>query len=280
MEQGYSGREWNKITLQDELTGHIHTEWAGQPVCVYETIDSTNVACAALAQEGAAHGTLVAANEQTAGRGRRGRSWESPGGNQLYFSLLLRPDLAPEKAPMLTLVMALAVAEAVRETTGLPAEIKWPNDLVVQGKKVCGILTEMRLDNTRKHGIDSVIVGVGVNVGARDFAAELADKATSLEQECGTAQDRGVLLGAILQAFERLYAAFVAAGDLSALQEQYNAYLVNLGRDVTVLDPQGTYNGIAEGITTTGELLVRLPDASTRTVFAGEVSVRGIYGYV
>jgi len=266
-------------SLTNELTGSICTGWAGQPVCVYETIDSTNAECTRLSKEGAIHGTVIVADMQTAGRGRRGRSWESPAGDNLYFSLLLKPELVPEKAPMLTLVMAVAVARAINQITGQNADIKWPNDLVMQGRKVCGILTEMRMEQTC---IDHVVIGVGINVRDRSFSEELKDKATSLEAVCNMEEpiSRKELLEAVLKAFEDLYDDFVAAGDLTALQDTYNSLLVNRNREVTVLDPQGNYNGIARGITSTGELIVELPDGTYKEVFAGEVSVRGIYGYV
>ena len=275
-----SNRDINKITesgLQDELTGSICTRWAGQPVCVYESIDSTNAECARLSKKGANHGTVVMADKQTAGRGRRGRSWESPAGENLYFSLLLKPDMAPDRAPMLTLVMAMAVAEAIQHITGTCAAIKWPNDLVMNGKKVCGILTEMGMEQGR---IGHVVIGVGINVRDRIFSGELQYKATSLESVCGQCIDRRELLRGILEAFEGMYEAFAAAGDLTPLLDTYNGLLVNLGREVTVLDPQGAYNGVARGITATGELVVELPDGARKEVFAGEVSVRGIYGYV
>lgn len=280
------------LKLQDELTGHICTKWAGQPVCVYESIDSTNAEITRLAVKGAAHGTVVMADNQTAGRGRRGRSWESPSGDNLYFSLLLRPEVTPDKAPMLTLVMAVAAARAVSELTGHEAGIKWPNDLVMDGRKVCGILTEMRMrtgganhtaanqQETCLQLIDHVVIGVGINISEQVFPEELQDKATSLETICGQSVSRGKLLGAVLEAFEGLYEAFVAAGDLRPILDTYNGLLVNLDREVTVLDPQGAYSGIARGITNTGELVVELEDGLRKEVFAGEVSVRGIYGYV
>ena len=270
----------NKSSMQSELTGHIRTRWAGQPVCVYESIDSTNAEAARLAEKGAVHGTVVTADTQTAGRGRRGRSWESPAGDNLYFSLLLRPDIAADKAPMLTLVMAVATARAIEGMTEQETGIKWPNDLVMNKKKVCGILTEMRMLQSK---IDHVIIGVGINVRDRIFSEELQDKATSLEAECRD-HDKNIsgelLLAMILEEFESLYEAFVDAGNLTPLLDTYNQMLINKDREVTVLDPQGAYNAVARGITATGELVVELPDGTSREVFAGEVSVRGIYGYV
>lgn len=269
----------DKESLQSELTGNISTKWAGQPVCVYESIDSTNLEAARLSRDGAAHGTVVVAQTQTAGRGRRGRSWESPKGSNLYFSLLLRPKIQPVKAPMLTLVMAVALARAIRGKTGCDVGIKWPNDLVANGKKLCGILTEMHLQKLSP-AIEDVIIGVGINVSACDWPEELQEKATSLECVCGRLISPGELLAEAMLSFEELYEEFILAGDLIPFMEAYNSLLVNRGREVCVLDPKGEYKGIAKGITPTGELVVETADGTCREVFAGEVSVRGIYGYV
>lgn len=269
----------NKSDFTNELTGSLCTRWAGQPVCVYESIDSTNAECTRLKQAGAKHGTVAMAETQTAGRGRRGRSWDSPAGANLYFSLLLTPDIAPDKAPMLTLIMAVAVARGIHALTGQKADIKWPNDLVMEGRKVCGILTEMRMNQGL---IDHVVIGVGVNVKDRVFPEELKDKATALETVCslGNCPKPLKLLESVLKAFEDLYEEFMAAENLKPVLAEYNSLLINFDREVTVLDPQGAYNGIARGITDTGELIVELPDGERREVFAGEVSVWGIYGYV
>ena len=269
----------DKEFLQNELTGNISTKWAGQPVCVYESIDSTNLEAARLSKNGAGHGTVVVAQTQTAGRGRRGRSWESPKGSNLYFSLLLRPKTEPVKAPMLTLVMAVALARAINQTAGCDVGIKWPNDLVADGRKLCGVLTEMHLQK-EKPAIEDVIIGVGINVSDCEWPEELRDKATSLERVCGRLIAPGKLWAQTMLIFEELYEEFILAGDLTPIMETYNGLLVNLGREVTVLDPKGDYRGVAVGITPTGELVVETADGERREVFAGEVSVRGIYGYV
>ena len=146
-------------------------------VCLHST-DSTNAHAKRLAEEGAVHGTLVVANAQTAGRGRKGRVWQSPPGKNLYFSLLLREGILPQKAAMLTLVMGLSVQEAITKHCGAETAIKWPNDIVLGDKKLAGILTEMHFD---ENSIPYVIIGTGVNIKPQDFPAELADKATYLE---------------------------------------------------------------------------------------------------
>ncbi len=271
------GESTGEIYSRNELASRMQTEWAGHPVYFYESIGSTNVQARQLAEEGAPHGTLVVADKQTAGRGRRGHSWISIPGANIYFTLLLRPDFAPDRAPMLTLVMAYALARAIMRETGTEVGIKWPNDIVIDGKKACGILTEMSVE---QNDIQHVVIGVGINVREQEFAPEIAATATSLDAAAGVKVDRSKLLAAVMQAFEEDYGDFAGAQSLAPLKNSYDALLVNRDREVCVLDPAGEYRGTARGITDTGELMVELPDGSVREVFAGEVSVRGIYGYV
>lgn len=242
----------------------------------YETIDSTNIEVRRYSKAGAESGLVVTSRKQTAGKGRRGRSWESPADENLYFSILLRPKLAPEKAPMLTLLMAYSVAKALQKKN-INIEIKWPNDLVLSKKKICGILTEMNLAEGQ---VEDVIVGVGLNVNTMRFSEELDDKATSLIIELGRKLECGELLGWILEEFEERYHQFLEVQDLSFLHEDYNGMLINRNREVLVLEPGNEYQAEALGINELGELLVKKADGSIEAVFAGEVSVRGIYGYV
>lgn len=278
---------------EEALRKQIHTRWAGRQVRFFEEIDSTNLQAKREADAGAAHGLLFAANQQTAGRGRRGRSWSSPADTNIYFSLLLRPEFSPDKASMLTIVMAYAAAKGLEKTFGediwqmcsgkkqeagqISSGIKWPNDLVLNGKKVCGILTEMGMEQNR---MKYVIIGCGMNAGAQEFAPELADKATTLEKELGRKAERAELVGNIMAAFEEAYEIFAEEASLKRIQAQYNRLLVNRDREVCVLDPAGAYRGTAKGIDDAGELLVELADGTVQKVYAGEVSVRGIYGYV
>ena len=241
-----------------------------------EEIDSTNLEAGRLADE-IFHGTVLVAERQTAGRGRRGRSWLSESEENLYFSLLLKPTFAPEQASMLTLLMAQAVAEAIDEVCGCDCRIKWPNDIVLNGKKVCGILTEMK---PGANGIQHVIVGVGVNVNQTAFVGEGLLYAGSLRGELGIEVNRDKLLDGILEHFNGLYEAFCQSGSLKPMQEAYEAKLANLGKEVKVLDPKGEYQGIALGINDKGELLVQKADGTVEEVYAGEVSVRGLWGYV
>lgn len=242
----------------------------------FPEIDSTNLEVKRRAEAGAEAPLLVAADTQTAGRGRRGRTWISPPGNDIYMSLLLRPPIRPEHASMLTIVAALAVAGGIREETGLEAGIKWPNDAVVNGKKICGILTEMSTDMEE---ISYVVPGIGINVNSEVFSPGIAATATSLKLCLGRTVKRAGIIAAVIRCFAEYYRIFLRTEDLSGLKELYESMLVNLDREVLVLDPGGEYRGIARGITSSGELRVEREDGTETAVLSGEVSVRGVYGY-
>lgn len=251
---------------------------------VYDSIDSTNQQALRLAENEGANLApfLVLAKKQTAGKGRAGRQWESEE-RGLYFSLYLRPAVQVDKASMLTLVMAVAVAKALAKCVEsqivdreLTLGIKWPNDLVLNSKKIVGILTELRLDN-KGYG---VVIGVGVNTNQETFPKELDDKASSIKRELGISILEEDLLKYIEEFFLQEYTIFEKEGSLFFLQKTYESLLVNKGKEVRVLDPKGEYQGIAKGIDETGQLLVEVQNGEVRRVYAGEVSVRGLYGYV
>lgn len=275
--KGYLLVQEDEVFGQNELESRMQTKWAGRPVTFYSQVNSTNLQAKLDAENGAEQGALVVADMQTAGRGRRGRSWCSPAGTNVYFTLLLKPEYAADKASAVTLVMAMAVAEGIRETCGVEAGIKWPNDIVIDGRKACGILTEMSVERDYIH---YVVIGVGVNVGLQEFAPEVVATATSLQQECGRKVPRAALTANIMKAFEKYYETFLETQDMTGLLEDYNKLLVNRGREVRVLDPKGEFTGISRGINRTGELLVKRSDGTVEPVYAGEVSVRGIYGYI
>ena len=243
----------------------------------YKETDSTNLRAKEAGNKGVSVDTLFIADKQTAGVGRRGRSWESPEGENIYMSLLLKPDMEPSKAPMLTLVMAVAVAEGIKKVCEIDTQIKWPNDIVLNKKKVCGILTEMALDGTE---IKYVVIGVGINVNQKTFSEELSDKATSLSLEFSQEFDRKTIISAVLDEFYQYYDGFLRAGDLSYLQERYNQMLVNRDAEVVIHEPGNEYIAHAIGINEQGELVVETKDGVQHTIYAGEVSVRGVYGYV
>lgn len=275
--KGYLLVQEDEVFGQNELESRMQTKWAGHPVTFYSQINSTNLQAKLDAENGAGQGALVVADMQTAGRGRRGRSWCSPAGTNVYFTLLLKPEYTADKASAVTLVMAMAVAEGIRETCGTEPGIKWPNDIVIDGKKACGILTEMSVERDFIH---YVVIGVGVNVGLQEFVPEVAATATSLQQECGRRVPRAALTANIMKAFEKYYETFLETLDMSGLLEDYNRLLVNRGKEVRVLDPKGEFTGISRGINRLGELLVERSDGNVEPVYAGEVSVRGIYGYI
>ena len=270
-EEIVTGSIYNETTIADQ----IHTKWAGKTVHFARETDSTNLWIKRLAKEGASEGTLALAEFQSAGRGRLGRSWEVPEGTSVMMSILLRPKFEPQYAPTLTLVMGMAVAKAVKNL-GFDVSIKWPNDVVVSHKKICGILTEM---GVRAGKIDYAVIGVGINVNIKEFPEEMADKATSLYLESGKEFDRSQIPGLVMEAFEKYYEKFAATCDLSGLKEEYESILANYNQPVRVLAKE-PYEGVARGITDGGELLVEKTDGTIVAVSAGEVSVRGLYSYV
>lgn len=274
--RGYRIIDGPDVMTAEEVESLLDTEWAGKPVVYYPETDSTNIRIRHLGDEGAPHGTLAVADRQTAGRGRRGRTWESPGGSCIYMSILLRPDLAPEKAPMLTLVMACGVAEGIMDCADVKVQIKWPNDIIVSGKKLAGILTEM---STQVDYINHVTVGVGINVNVQNFPEEI-QTATSLLSETGTQTKRAPVIAAVMKHFEENYKIFMQTEDMSGLMEKYSSLLVNQGREVLILEKDAEYKAYAEGINQKGELVIRREDGTVENICAGEVSVRGVYGYV
>lgn len=274
--RGYRLLEVPDILSETELKSIRRTEWAGEEIFCFPVVDSTNTKAKQLAEEGCPAGALVVAERQEAGKGRRGRDWDSSAGSGIYMTLVLRPDIRPDNASMLTLVAALAVSVAIENRAGVSAGIKWPNDIVLNGKKVCGILTEM---SAQSDYVNHIVVGIGINVHNEAFPEELAQTATSLWRETGMHCNRAALIGEVLWQFEHFYKIYLLTQDLSALAEEYNSRLVNLHRKVNVLDPEKPFEGIAVGITPRGELIVDT-DEGSKLVSAGEVSVRGIYGYV
>lgn len=251
----------------------LTTAFMGRKVIYYRSIDSTNDVARELAVWGAPEGTLVIADEQTAGKGRLGRRWLAPPGTSLLMSLLFRPHfLAPYQAQRLTMICSLAVVEVIEAVTGLSAAIKWPNDIVVRGKKAGGILTELRATSER---LDYAVVGLGLNVNL-DFSSveamwELAATATSLSQELGREVSRLTLLWGILENVEDRYRR-LRAGELP--HGEWASRLVTLHNHVTVDTPQGTVEGWAEDVDADGALILRTDCGERQRVLAGDVTLR------
>ena len=261
---------------QETILKKIRTKWAGKTVHFAKETDATNEWIKRLSQDGAPHGTLAVAEFQSAGKGRLGRSWQAQTGSSVMMSLLLRPDFEPQYASMLTLVMGISVAQAI-EKLGVSVSIKWPNDVVVSRKKICGVLTEMRLDGMK---IRDVIIGTGINVDQEYIEQDLQDKATSLYLETGKHYERTDLISLVMEAFEENYEKFIQTCDLSAMLNEYNRLLANRDQEVRILDKKEPWEGTALGINAQGELLVKDGEGKIQTVRAGEVSVRGLYSYV
>lgn len=241
-----------------------------------DEIDSTNREVRRLGDAGAVEGTVVIADCQTGGKGRLGRTWFSPAGTGIWMSLLLRPELPPEKVSGITLMAATSVCRAIRSATGLNTQIKWPNDLVIDGKKVCGILTESAiLDGELKFAV----LGIGVNVNQTEFPGDLPH-AWSLAMTAERELNREGLIECCLNCLKEDYERYVQSGDLRQLRQEYEAHLVNLDQPVRVLSPAGEWTGVAKGINDSGDLIVLNDQGESVAVNSGEVSVRGVYGYI
>ena len=275
--KGYRLMAAPDLMTEAEIKSLMHTDWVAKEVLYFDTIDSTNTKAQELDEKGYPSGTLVVADKQESGKGRRGRSWVSPSGTGIFMTLMIKPDINPNNASMLTLVAALAVAKAITSVTGEEAMIKWPNDIVVNGKKVCGILTEM---NAQFDYINHIVVGIGINVHNESFPEEISQMASSLMIEAGGKRfHRAQIIAETMSYFEQYYDTFLKTQDLSALVREYDKLLVNRNKSVRVLDPKEPFDGKAMGITPKGELIVDTWE-SRKLVSSGEVSVRGIYGYV
>lgn len=265
------------ILSKEEIESQMETKWAGRIAAYFDEVDSTNTKAKFLAEEGAVHGTLVVAEQQNAGKGRRGRSWNSQKGSGIWMTLILKPDILPQSASMITLIAALAIAKSVKKQYALDAKIKWPNDIVVNGKKICGILTEMSSD---MESINHIVIGIGINANTKTFPEDIQDRATSISIEKeNEIINRSSLIADIMKEMEGLLDIFFEKENLAFMKEEYESYLINIDRKVRILEPKSEYTGISLGIGNNGDLIVKLEDGTIKEVMSGEVSVRGLYGY-
>ena len=243
---------------------------------VFEELDSTNEYLKREI-ENLTGNTLIIALAQNAGKGSKGRNWDSPAGSGIWMSFLIRPDIPAVKAPMLTLVIALSIAKAMRVLYNIPVQIKWPNDIVCNGKKLCGILTEMKKLSDGSYG---VVIGMGINVNTESFPQELLNKATSVYIETGKKSCRADLVAAVIDNFSNDYKSFLQTQDLSLLLREYSHLSATVGKPVRVMDLKGEYTATAISVGSDGCLLVQCEDGQTKKILGDEVSVRGIYGYI
>lgn len=281
--RGYRLKNTPDRLLAEDIESRLSSDCFCKRVKCYDQIDSTNIKAKQLAELGELEGTLVVAEEQTAGKGRRGRSWVSEPGAGIWMSLILRPKMKPVQATGITLVAAMAVVKGIEAVCPVSPMIKWPNDVIINNKKICGILTEM---SSELDYIHYAVAGIGINANHRTFSEELSDRATSLYQETGQKVDRQAVIASIMEAFTGYYATYQKTGDFTLLQEEYDQRLVNRDREVQIFygmeeeaDPARIQKGIARGIDPSGALLVETSQG-TCSVVSGEVSVRGIYGYI
>lgn len=265
------------LITQEAVSSNLNSQWLGKDLRFYDTIDSTNLEVRRLAEAGAEHGLTVIAEEQVSGKGRRGRSWLGKAGTGIWMSFLLKPEIALENSSMLTLITALAVAKAINEVTNVSCGIKWPNDLIVNGKKVCGILTEL---SAQMDELNYIVVGLGINVNMEKFPDDLKDKATSLQIETGKRIYRAPLAAKVLEYFEKYYEQFIQTEDLSTFKDEYNHLLVHMNQKIRVIRGSKEMIYTSHGINERGELLAETASGKIESILSGEVSVRGILGYV
>jgi len=272
--EGEPRRGYRLLAAPDKLLGkeilyHLRTKTFRGPIYHFDTTVSTNDLAKKLGVQGAPEGTLVVAETQTGGRGRLGRSWHSPPGLGLYASLLLRPPLPPSELPPITLSTAVSLVRTLSRSVGLTPGIKWPNDLIVKGKKLGGILTEMETESDQ---IRYLIVGLGLNVNNADFPPELADTATSLFREKGRTFQRVPLLQAWLEEFENLYMQFLARG-FPEILEEWKQHSVTLGKYVAVRQGARHLEGLALEVAPDGALLLETAAGEVMKATSGEITL-------
>lgn len=242
----------------------------GSTILFFDSLGSTNDTARDLAESGAEEGLAVVAREQTAGKGRQGRSWASPSGQGLYLSIVLRPDIKAVEAPVIGLGAALAVAETLEGDFGLEVDIKWPNDVLVRGRKICGILVESASEAER---LLYAVLGIGINVAQQSFEAELAPSATSIRIESQRAVGTDEVLRPLLERVDARYRQTLAA-PATMLREWEARSTFASGCDVQVTSHNGSLRGVTRGVTSAGGLILQLADGSRREIFSGEVSLR------
>lgn len=266
---GYQIERVADVLVPKLLRKRLHGCGLGKRVYHFFKTDSTNRVALELGHADEPHGTIVLAEEQTAGRGRAGRSWHSEKSSGIYVTVLLRPPISPADAPLLTLLAGLAVRGAIAEQTGVECDVRWPNDLLIGGKKVCGILTEMYAEPDQ---VRFVIVGIGMNVNHAGFPKELETIATSLRMETGKQQSRLELLVKTLRALERHYNRFLAEGSRPVLEEFSRMSSYARGKRVRIATSNETYVGTTAGLEANGLLRVEREDGRTSVVVSGDVS--------
>ncbi|MEN8904865.1 MAG: biotin--[acetyl-CoA-carboxylase] ligase [Clostridiales bacterium] len=266
----------NKIIPYD-IMNNLNTTIIGKNIIYYDEIDSTNIESKKMLQDGLEEGSIIIADKQTNGRGRMGRLWHSLPNKGIWMSIILKPVICIEEVQKITLATAIAVAKALEKCLKIKAGIKWPNDILLDDKKVCGILTEMSAEVGR---INYVIVGIGINVKHKkdDFAKDIIDRAISLESYLEKINsyeilDRNVIIKNILIEFDRVY-KYILSFQTKKIIDIWKWYSITLGRDIKIIGENYKYNGRAINITNEGKLVVKLDDGSIKEFISGEISIR------
>jgi BirA family biotin operon repressor/biotin-[acetyl-CoA-carboxylase] ligase len=252
----------------EEIKNELQTEIFGQQIRYEPVAKSTQILAHQWARAGAEEGSLVIADEQQEGKGRLGRSWHSPPRTGIWMSLILRPNIPIQQAAHLTLLASVGVCLAIRKTTKLPVKIKWPNDILIQGKKVCGILTELRGDQDK---INYVILGIGINVNQDpdDFSSELNNIATSLSIEGRTKYSRATLIANVMKELEDYYQLYLSKG-FDPIRLKWESLSDLIGQKITARTPQSKIEGIAESLNSDGSLLIRTNDENV-TIYSADI---------
>ena len=263
----------------NELQIDMNTRLIGNNLIYHQSVDSTNNEAKKEAAAGAPEGTVIIADEQTGGRGRLGRHWVSPKGTGIWMSIILKPELEPAEAAKITQLTAASVATALRNVTGCEAGIKWPNDIIINKKKVCGILTEM---SAELNSINHIIVGIGINVNVdpEEFPEEVRAIATSVKESVGRAIYRKEIVLEILRVFEDLYLDFIRRKSVDKSVEICRKYSVTLGNQVRIISKDKIVHAEALDLTEDGELIIKNEAGEIEKIISGEVSVRGLSDYV
>jgi BirA family biotin operon repressor/biotin-[acetyl-CoA-carboxylase] ligase len=264
--RGYRLQPGQDLLLAADITAGLTRQWLKGPVLHFVSLPSTNDLAKDLARQGYPEGSVIVSETQSAGRGRLGRVWESPPGTGIYLSVILRPRLPPTELPKLTLTAAVAVVEAIKEATGLLTGIKWPNDILLAGKKLGGILTEMETESDQ---MSHVILGVGLNINTPGFPEHLAGLATSLSGT-GRKYSRLEIVRAFLRTLDAYYGRFLGQ-EFPAILEAWRQAAVTLGRQVTVKQGGGEISGLALDVAPDGALLVEKPGGEVARVISGEI---------
>lgn len=254
-----------------EVKLKLKTTRIGREQTYYDVVESTQTIAHQYVQQGAKEGHVIVADEQTAGKGRLGRKWHSRNGTSISMSIILRPDLPPQKTPQLTLLTAVAVIRAIKQVTGIDCQIKWPNDVLINGKKIVGILTEMHAEPDVVH---SVVIGIGLNVNQRmeEMSDEIKKIATSLANEKGEKIERAAIISSILNEFETLYDLYLEHG-FRVIRPLWEAHSISVGTHLYARTAKETIYGYAKGITEDGVLLLEDEKGKTHEIYSADIEI-------